>query len=127
LLLPAACGEVDIISMAMVTEFLKFVLAVVLYLRNQGGFNYEEERATFLSLRKTIPLYAVPAVIYSVYNYLQYVNLGLLDPAAYKILINMRIVISGFLMQVPCAPLQLCTYRYLWSNTRIFILGCNGA
>jgi hypothetical protein len=44
--------------------------------------------------------YAIPAIIYLVYNMLQFVNFQFFDAATYRVLINMRVIITGLLMQV---------------------------
>ena len=42
----------------------------------------------------------MPALLYCVYNNLVYINLAAFDPGTYNVLMQLRIVITGFLYQV---------------------------
>ena len=85
-------------SVVLLTEVVKLAMACALYLTQDGGPG--------LLLRSTVgslPLlakYAVPALLYCVYNNLVYVNLGLFDPGTYNVLMQLRIVLTGGIYQV---------------------------
>jgi UDP-sugar transporter A1/2/3 len=65
--------------------------------------------------------FAVPAVIYSLANFLQFKNIQLLSAPTYRVLINIRILYSGLLLQAffgkRLTPLQ-------WVALVLLLLGC---
>ena len=43
--------------------------------------------------------FAIPSIIYCVYNALAFMNLRLLEPATYVLLINVKVITSGLFFQ----------------------------
>lgn len=87
----------NIITVVMLTEFLKLLVAIVIYVKDN----------TFSSLYKEIVrnkhvfvMYIVPAALYSLYNNLQFVNLATYDPTTYYVLLQFRVVVTGIIFQL---------------------------
>lgn len=57
---------------------------------------YAESLASKWAVAK---FFAIPSAIYTLYNALAFVNLRLLEPATYRVLINVKIITSGLLFQ----------------------------
>jgi len=65
--------------------------------------------------------FAVPALIYGVYNSLFFLNLTFFDPVSYRVLINMRILWSGLLFQFFFSK-RLGLLK--WGGLVLLMLGC---
>ncbi len=57
--------------------------------------------------------FAIPSAIYTLYNALAFVNLRLLEPATYRVLINVKIITSGLLFQYVFGKV-LGVKQYVW-------------
>jgi drug/metabolite transporter (DMT)-like permease len=65
--------------------------------------------------------FAVPAIIYALYNSFFYLNMTFFDPVAYRVLINIRILWSGLLVQISFKR-RLGVRR--WFALALLALGC---
>jgi len=117
----------DVMSVVTVTEAIKLVIAVMIYLFSQDDKPTSEDPP---SLRRLIAYWpdgiwvAVPAAIYCVYNGLMFVNLAHFDPATYRTLINVRVLFSGVLFQLFFAK-RLSMKK--WSALVLLMVGCTVA
>lgn len=89
--------EFNTTSVVLLTEFIKLIMATSLYLWNDGNSTQMVQ-----AIGASVPLllkYAVPALLYCVYNNLVYINLAAFDPGTYNVLMQVRIVMTGILYQ----------------------------
>eukprot|EP01104_Vermistella_antarctica_P012519 TRINITY_DN3646_c0_g1_i1.p1 TRINITY_DN3646_c0_g1~~TRINITY_DN3646_c0_g1_i1.p1 ORF type:complete len:352 (+),score=83.06 TRINITY_DN3646_c0_g1_i1:66-1058(+) len=90
----------DVVTVVLLTELTKLCFSTVFHLYSFKPADYLAELKSIISQWRTGIYFAVPAFIYTLYNFLFYLNLTFFDPVAYRVLINMRIIWSGLLFQV---------------------------
>mmetsp|Transcript_7808 Transcript_7808/g.11827 ORF Transcript_7808/g.11827 Transcript_7808/m.11827 type:complete len:624 (-) Transcript_7808:34-1905(-) len=91
------------VSVIVLTELCKFLLSFIFHCYSEGYGSQSSISKVFYELRSHWTqgkFFAVPALIYAVYNSLLFFNLKNFDPTAYKVLINIRILWSGLLFQI---------------------------
>ena len=92
------------LSLVCATELMKLVLALLYYTfldeRGSTSRGGPLQRLRTLAKGRGALLCLVPAGIYMVNNTLTFANLQIFDPATYRVLINVRILLTGVLMQV---------------------------
>ena len=79
-------------SVVLLTELVKLIMAMGLYLSQDGGLDVMMRSAT-----ASLPLlirYTIPALLYCVYNNLVYINLTFFDPGTYNVLMQLRIIMG---------------------------------
>ena len=81
----------------LIQTTLKAIISFGLYLRHDG--NLVEMCKSFRMERRLFLLYLIPASLYALYDVLAYINLQVLDPATYFLLLQSRIVLTGVLHQ----------------------------
>jgi len=89
--------EYNVTSVVLLTELIKFVMAISMYLSNDGSFS--QLRAATAGSLPLLCKYSVPALLYCIYNNLVYSNLSAFDPGTYNVLQQTRIVMTGLLYQ----------------------------
>lgn len=100
----------------IVTEFVKLVLAAVLYFYSSRG-STEQLRST---VSKGV-YFAVPAFMYAILNNLQYIVLLSMDAGTFWVLYNLRILSSGVLSQLIFnRPLG----QRKWGALFLLVVGC---
>jgi len=109
------------ITVVLATEIFKLLFSLAFHLAFIPSDKWKQELVQICSQYKIAMYYAVPAVIYSFYNVLMYINLSLFTPTNYRVLINIRVLWSGLLFQLIFRT-QL-GYRK-WSGLIILMLGC---
>ena len=115
----AGAPDFNATSVVLLTELIKLIMATSFYVTYDGSLA-QMVQAT----RDSVPLllkYAVPALLYCVYNNLVYINLSTFDPGTYNVLMQARIVMTGVLYQV------LFTKRLSrnqWLGIVLITLGC---
>ena len=65
--------------------------------------------------------FAIPSLVYLVYNGLSFINLRLLEPGTYRVLINSRIIFSGLLLQW---FFQIQLSRRQWMGIALLVSAC---
>lgn len=85
------------ITVVLATELLKLFISIILYWSNHSIVHLCRDIAKDLL---TLALYLVPALLYTLYNNLAFVNLANFDPTTYFLLLQFRVVITGVLFQV---------------------------
>ena len=93
----AGAPDYNVTSVVLLTEAIKLMMAVALYLWNDGDAT--QLRFAVGSSRPLLIKYSVPALLYCIYNNLVYVNLSSFDPGTYNVLMQVRIVMTGLLYQ----------------------------
>uniref|UniRef100_A0A6S9UKE5 Uncharacterized protein n=1 Tax=Chrysotila carterae TaxID=13221 RepID=A0A6S9UKE5_CHRCT len=106
-------------SVVLLTEALKLLIALTLVLWNEGGFASLVRAVQ--GNRMLLVKYALPALLYCVYNNLVYVNLEVFDPGTYNVLLQLRIVLTGLLYQLLFSK-QL--NRHQWRAIILISVGC---
>lgn len=94
----AGAPEYNATSAVLITELTKMCLAIGLYLKYDG--NLEELTQAIIASPMLLVKYAVPALMYCIYNNLVYKNLTLFDPGTYNVLMQLRIAMTGVLFQI---------------------------
>ncbi|XP_013397462.1 UDP-galactose transporter senju [Lingula anatina] len=85
------------VTVVLLTECCKLVLALILYLKDKPL------KGMFLEVAKNYQvflLYFVPSALYCLYNNLAFVNLATYDPTTYFLLLQFRVVVTGVVFQV---------------------------
>eukprot|EP00474_Spongospora_subterranea_P010839 CRZ11297.1 hypothetical protein [Spongospora subterranea] len=91
----------EILAVTLSIETFKLIVALGVYLftsQEASGSLVERKGLIIADFRNGLFL-IVPAAIYVLYNGLAFVNLRLMDPATYRVLVNSRIIFSGVLLQ----------------------------
>ncbi|CAJ1417356.1 unnamed protein product [Effrenium voratum] len=106
-------------SVVLLTETVKLGLATAMYVVYDGSF------AEMLKVSRrevhVLVKYAIPAVLYALYNNLLFVNLAAFDPGTYNVLIQLKIALTGVLYQVLFSKRL---NRNQWSAILLITLGC---
>jgi len=111
--------EFNATSVVLLTELIKLVMAVTLYVMYDGSLQQMMQ-----AVRESLPLllkYCIPALLYCVYNNLVYVNLAAFDPGTYNVLMQVRLVMTGVLYQALFAKRL---NRNQWLGIGLITLGC---
>jgi len=106
-------------SVVLLTEAVKLLMALGMYLRFDGGLHQLAR-----TIAATVPLllkYSVPALLYCAYNNLVYVNLAAFDPGTYNVLMQLRLVLTGVIYQRAFAKRL---NRNQWVAIVLITLGC---
>lgn len=106
-------------SVVLLTELTKLCLAFGLYLRYDGTLS--QFKTVVWGARLLFLKYALPALLYCVYNNLVYQNLRNFDPGTYNVLMQLRIALTGVLYQLIFKK-QL--NRHQWQAILCITLGC---
>ncbi|XP_077991365.1 UDP-galactose transporter senju-like [Glandiceps talaboti] len=105
-------------TVVLMTECLKLVMAVALYVREHSFLSiFSEFRKHF----KVLFLYFVPAGLYCLYNNLQFINLAEYDPTTYYLLLQFRVVVTGITFQFVFKK-KLSTKQ--WLSLLLLTMGC---
>lgn len=89
--------EYDIITVVLLTEFLKLLTSVILYCQQNSFRSLIQDS---VKNKKVLSLYFLPAFLYCLYNNLAFVNLATFDPTTYYLLLQLRVVATAILFQV---------------------------
>lgn len=111
----------DFVGVVLLTEVAKFVLSFFFHFSTISPQNYLTEIGVIVSQWRMGIYFAVPALIYGIYNSLFFLNLTFFDPVSYRVLINIRILWSGVLFQIFFSK-QLGLMKWLGLVTLMF--GC---
>ncbi|ESP02805.1 hypothetical protein LOTGIDRAFT_212314 [Lottia gigantea] len=84
-------------TVIILTEFFKCFAFVLMYLKNNGSREFLNE---LKNNGQALLLYFVPAVLYSVYNNLSFINLSYYDPTTYFLLLQFKTVLTGIVFQI---------------------------
>ncbi|KAL8580778.1 hypothetical protein ACOMHN_018450 [Nucella lapillus] len=106
------------VMVVLLTECLKLVAALVLYLKDH---TVSEFTAEFVKNRKVLMLYFIPAGLYCLYNNLQFVNLANYDPTTYFLLLQFRVVVTGVVFQILFKK-KLSGIQ--WASVALLTVGC---
>ncbi|XP_066287123.1 UDP-galactose transporter senju-like [Branchiostoma lanceolatum] len=106
------------VALVMVTEVLKLLVATMLYLKDN---TFKELVRVALRDKRVLLLYLVPALLYCLYNNLQFVNLAVYDPTTYYLLLQFRVVITGVIFQV---LFKKTLSRLQWLSLLLLTVGC---
>uniref|UniRef100_A0A1Y1M4E7 Sugar phosphate transporter domain-containing protein n=1 Tax=Photinus pyralis TaxID=7054 RepID=A0A1Y1M4E7_PHOPY len=110
--------EYDIVTVVLLTEFLKLLTSIILYCREHTFSSLVQDS---IKSRKVLYLYFVPAFLYCLYNNLAFVNLATFDPTTYYLLLQFRVVATAVLFQVIFKK-QLS--RKQWLSLILLTTGC---
>lgn len=106
-------------SVVLLTETVKLFLAGAMYVAYDGSFQ-EMLRISSQEVRVLLR-YAIPALLYALYNNLLFINLASFDPGTYNVLIQLKIAMTGVLYQILFSK-QL--NRNQWAAILLITLGC---
>jgi UDP-sugar transporter A1/2/3 len=91
----------ETITVVLVAEIVKLAIMQVYYLYVYPSRASATERLALFGEEWRYGLYfAIPALLYWVYNLLFYVNMSYFDPGTFRVLINVRILILGVLVRL---------------------------
>jgi len=110
------------IAVVLIVELCKFVLASIISFYTSGGYRDPITRIRFL-LRQwpVIKGFSWVAFGYFLYNMLQYVNLGMVSPATYRIIISTKVLWSGLMLQLVFGT---TLSKMQWFALLLLIFGC---
>eukprot|EP00937_MAST-01D_sp_MAST-1D-sp2_P002141 g2141.t1 len=106
-------------TVVMLSSFVKLGIATTMYLRENGDF--AQMRAQAVDNLGVWALYFVPALLYTLYDNLTFVNLRFFDPPTYFILSQFRLVVTGVVYQALFAR-RLSSMQ--WISLVVLTLGC---
>ena len=86
------------VCVVMIVSFVKLGMAVSMYLRENG--TWQSMQAQAAANVSTWALYMVPAVLYTLYDNLTFVNLQFFDPPTFFILSQFRLVVTGVVYEL---------------------------
>eukprot|EP00439_Symbiodinium_sp_Y106_P019257 s6301_g2.t1 len=115
----ASAPSYNATSVVILTESVKLILATAMFVAYDGPLS-EMLRVTCKQHRVLLK-YAIPAVLYALYNNLLYVNLAAFDPGTYNVLLQLKIALTGVLYQLLFAR-QL--NRNQWQAILLITAGC---
>ncbi|KAL9952448.1 hypothetical protein ACROYT_G039707 [Oculina patagonica] len=106
------------VTVVLLTEFVKLLVAVGLQLRTStlGEFVEHVQANT-----KVMLLYIVPSFMYCLYNNLAFVNLSNYDPTTYFLLLQFRVVVTGVIFQILFSK-KLSGFQ--WFSLLLLTSGC---
>jgi len=108
----------NIITVVLMTEILKLVIASFIYLKDHSLANMRQEindnRDIFLR-------YFIPSFLYCLYNNLTFVNLTSYDPTTYFLLLQFRVVVTGVIFQILFSKRLT---RMQWLSLILLTVGC---
>jgi len=111
----------DTLTVVLGTELTKLVLSIAFHFYFIPSDGWWKEVCSIVSQYHVGVYYAVPAIIYSLYNVLMYLNLTLFTPTNYRVLINIRVLWSGLLFQF-IFNTKLGMHK--WAGLCVLMLGC---
>ncbi|KAL5282034.1 hypothetical protein ACFFRR_005352 [Megaselia abdita] len=85
------------VVVVLLTEVTKLFTSCLFYLKDN---NFKSLLYNIKKDSNILLLYFVPAFLYCLYNNLAFINLSRFDPTTYYLLLQFRVVITGFLFQV---------------------------
>eukprot|EP00937_MAST-01D_sp_MAST-1D-sp2_P002910 g2910.t1 len=106
-------------TVVLLTSMAKLGIALAMYRRDDGSFAHLRAQTT--AHRRLWGLYFLPALLYTLYDNLTFVNLRIFDPPTYFILSQLRLVVTGVVYQ------QLFARRLTrgqWLSLLVLTLGC---
>ncbi|XP_071962488.1 UDP-galactose transporter senju-like [Antedon mediterranea] len=105
-------------TVVLIMEICKLLVSIIAFLMHNSILSLQRE--VFKNIKFAL-LYVFPAALYCLYNNLQFVNLANFDPTTYHILLQSRIVVTGFIYQIFFA-VNLNIKQ--WISLIILTLGC---
>ena len=92
-----------------------------LYMCSNRDQSAKSKLLNLLSKWETARQFAVPAALYSVFNVLMFYNLRLVSPPTYRLLINLKVLFSGLLLQ---GLIGTKLSKRQWAGLCILVLAC---
>jgi UDP-sugar transporter A1/2/3 len=111
----------DIVTVVLMMELYKIILTMSFHCYMAGTTDVVGQAQAIAGEWRAGIWFAVPAFIYTLYNWLLYLNLVYFDPVSYRVLINMRILFSGLLVTF-CFGKRLGTVK--WLALVLLAFGC---
>lgn len=110
--------EYNTATVVLLAEASKLLVSIVIYVSQNSWteFKYEIQERRYL-----LGYYLVPAVLYCLYNNLQFTSLSWFDPTSYFVLMQFRVVVTGVLFQFIFKK-QLT--RMQWCSLFLLTFGC---
>jgi len=110
--------EYNTATVVLLAECAKLVTSIVIYVCNNSWAEFKVE---VVERRYLLAYYFVPAVLYCLYNNLQFTSLSWFDPTSYFVMMQFRVVLTGLLYQIFFKK-QL--NRIQWLSLILLTLGC---
>ncbi|VVC27955.1 Hypothetical protein CINCED_3A013942 [Cinara cedri] len=108
----------NIVSVILMTEFMKLFISLILYLKdNPLNSIIDQTRKNYT----VIFLYLVPSILYCVYNNLAFVNLSAFDPTTYFIFLQLRVILTGIVYQ---CLFKKDLSKIQWLSLILLTIGC---
>eukprot|EP00050_Salpingoeca_kvevrii_P015676 m.49008 g.49008 ORF g.49008 m.49008 type:complete len:214 (+) comp6458_c0_seq1:37-678(+) len=108
------------ITLVLLVEICKLMAAVFIFCR-EDGHSLHLMWTSVLRHKHVFLYYFVPAGLYALYNILTYVNLEVLDPTTYFVLLQLRVIVTGVVFQIIFKQ-QLS--RIQWGAIFLLLFGC---
>lgn len=131
--------DYDFTGVIVITELSKMVLSLILYYRNatsvhsgEGGANSSAALTTGMTVNQATDAlfefattggnrFAIPAVVYAIYNNLTFMILTAFNPTSWRVLINIRILWTALLFQY---FFNKKLSRRKWTALVLLMVGC---
>ncbi|KAL5249976.1 hypothetical protein ACHWQZ_G015898 [Mnemiopsis leidyi] len=110
--------EYNTATVVLLAETAKLLTSIVIYVCQNSWEDFKVEVKQRTSL---FGYYFVPAVLYCLYNNLQFTSLSWFDPTSYFVLMQFRVVVTGVLFQFIFKK-QLT--RMQWLSLILLTIGC---
>ena len=110
--------EYNTATVVLLAETAKLITSIVIYVCQNSWQDFKVEVKQRTSL---FGYYFVPAVLYCLYNNLQFTSLSWFDPTSYFVLMQFRVVVTGVLFQFIFKK-QLT--RMQWLSLILLTMGC---
>lgn len=105
-------------TVVLLAETSKLITSTIIFVvRN----SWSEFKSSFWEGRHLLAYYFVPAVLYCLYNNLQFTSLSWFDPTSYFVLMQFRVVITGVLFQF---IFRKKLTRMQWLSLILLTMGC---
>jgi UDP-galactose transporter len=110
--------EYNTATVVLLAETAKLVTSVIIFVcqNSWDDFKVEMKQRTHL-----VGYYFIPAVLYCLYNNLQFTSLSWFDPTSYFVLMQFRVVVTGVLFQF---IFKKKLTRIQWLSLILLTMGC---
>ncbi|CAG5121416.1 unnamed protein product [Candidula unifasciata] len=106
------------VTVVLLTEVAKLVASSLVFIKDQS---VKRLFADIVTYKKVLFLYLIPAVLYCLYNNLQFVNLSAYDPTTYYLLLQFRVVVTGITFQL---VFKKKLSHIQWMSLLLLTVGC---
>jgi len=111
----------DPVSVTLAVEFLKLILACIIYFSWNDGLTVKEKWNELKSKWRFALLFSIPASMYGIYNALTFYAIQYVGPGPYRLLINMKVLSSGVILSM--MGMKILS-RWQWFSLGLLVVAC---